>query len=320
VDPRDRAHLYFCYFDIGLLQSFDSGRSFTPTVDGMKNRGNTFAVAFDPGDPKIVYAGTGQWASNHGDVCRSDDGGFTWRVVGTPATGLPDGQTHCVVVDPSSPTSARRIFVTVGGAGVYRTDDAGASWRPCNGGLGNHDVRDLALASGNRSTLYALLGGSTSSGGGVYHSGDGGASWRRTSAAWPWSDAKALAICGTDPRRLYVAAREEGTGGRYYPGGVFASVDGGATWKRVLADRFAWALAVDPRDGDVVYAGCTDHPYHDDAIGSGVLRSRDGGRTWQCLNNGGLTCHNIGCLTVDPFVPDRLYAGTHGNGVFVLTP
>ena len=61
-------------------------------------------------------------------------------------------------------------------------------------------------------------------------------------------------------------------------------------------------------------------PFHDDALGLGVMRSRDGGRTWESLNTPELTCRKIASLTVDPHRPARLYAGTGGNGVFVLEP
>jgi photosystem II stability/assembly factor-like uncharacterized protein len=122
----------------------------------------------------------------------------------------------------------------------------------------------------------------------------------------------------SDPGRLYVAARERRwTDRKTYPGGLFASRDGGDTWEQVLDDPFIEGVAVDPRDASVVYAGGTDHPYHDNALGRGVLRSRDGGRTWESLNTPALTCRKISCLTVDPHRPTRLYAGTGGNGAFV---
>ncbi|NLC57306.1 MAG: hypothetical protein GX774_10750 [Armatimonadetes bacterium] len=320
VHPRDAGRLYFCYYDIGLLQSFDGGRTFTQTVKGMRHAGNTFTVAFDPDDPRVLFAGTGEWASNHGDVCRSEDGGFTWKVVGRPESGLPDGQTRFLVVDRDSPPGARRVYVSVEGSGVYASEDGGETWQARSEGLPGKAIRGLAQHPRDPKTLFALLAADGKEPGGLYRSDDRAHIWRRVSGEMAWPDAKSLAIAPSDPQRLYVAAREHLRDGKLSPGGVFASRDGGATWERVLDDHFVEAVAVDPNDADLLYAGGNDHPFHDDALGLGVMRSRDGGRTWESLNTPELTCRKIASLTVDPHRPARLYAGTGGNGVFVLEP
>lgn len=320
VHPRDANRLYVGYYDIGLLQSFDGGRSFTQTVIGMTHQGNTFAVAFDPDNPKIVYAGTGEWGSNHGDVCRSDDGGFIWKVTGKPDTGLPDGQTHHLFVDASSPSIARRIYVSVEGAGVYFSEDGGGTWKARNEGLPKTSIKALVQHPRDPRTLFGLMNGSPTAGGGIYKSTDRGTTWQRTCRECPWSNVNAMVVCPTDPKRIYVAAREDYTEGILFPGGVFASRDGGVTWARILEDRFSQSLAVDPRDANVVYAGGNDNPYHDEAIGTGVSRSRDGGKTWVSMNTPELANRNITSLTIDSRQPDRIYVGTAGNGVFVYGP
>jgi hypothetical protein len=76
-------------------------------------------------------------------------------------------------------------------------------------------------------------------------------------------------------------------------------------------------LAVDPRNADVVYAGLTDHPYHDESTGDGIVMSRDGGRTWKSINGAGLTCKQVRCIVINANDPDWLYLGTVGNSVFV---
>ena len=317
VHPRDPQRLYLGYADIGLLQSFDGGRTFAPTVSGMRCKGNTFTVVFDPDDPGILWAGTGWWDHNEGDVCRSDDGGLTWRVVGEPSTGLPVGQTRHLAVDPSSPAAARRLFVGVNGHGVFATEDGGAHWAVRTNGLSGTEVRGLAVLPGGRGTVFALVAGDGKGGGGLFRSNDAGGSWRRLGGDFACPDPQDLAVCPSDPRRIYIAAREKYADRTVQPGGVFASRDGGATWTHMLKDRFIEALAVDPGDADVLYAGGMDHPYHDGALGSGVRMSRDGGRTWVSLNTPRLTCTKIACLTVDPHDSRRLYAGSSGNGTFV---
>lgn len=314
VHPADPNRLYFCYADIGLFQTFDRGRILAHTVTGMKTGGNVFTLAFDPDQPQVLYAGTGWWERNAGDVCRSSDGGMTWSVVGCPTTGLPDGQTRNLIVDRSSPAASRRVFASVRGHGVFCSEDGGATWQARNEGLPAERIHCLAQHPGEPSVLFALGKNGT----GLFRTEDRGRTWRRLGEFSP-SDPQALVVCPSDPQRLYAGTREVylQAARKLDPGGVFASRDGGQSWERVLEDRFIASLAVDPRDAETVYAGGTDHPFHDEALGRGLLRSRDGGRTWDALNGAGLTCTKIAGIAIDPHQPSRLYVSTSGNGVFV---
>ena len=317
VHPRDPRRLYFCYMDIGLLQTFDGGRTFAHTVQGMRHRGNNFAVAFDPDNPEVIFAGTGEWGANVGDVCRSEDGGLTWKVVGNPQSGLPNGQTRHLIVDRDSPSAARRVYVTVNGAGVFCSEDGGATWQARNNGLPDFAVRGMAQHPRDPKTLFLLLAQGQDHRGGIWRTDDRGQSWRYISGDLACPDAKALAISPADPQRVFVAAREtKAKDQKVYPGGVFATADGGATWKRVLEDHFIESLAVDPTNPDVLYAGGNDHPYHDEALGLGVMRSRDGGRTWESLN-GDLPNRKVTCIVVSA---GRILVGTGGNGVWGGSP
>ena len=64
------------------------------------------------------------------------------------------------------------------------------------------------------------------------------------------------------------------------PGGLFRSTDGGVTWTQLVDYHFAHRLTVSPLDPRVLYLGTTDHPYHDDSIAAGLLKSEDGGEGW----------------------------------------
>jgi len=76
---------------------------------------------------------------------------------------------------------------------------------------------------------------------------------------------------------------------------VFASRDGGFTWKQVLDFRYVQAVTISPADPRTVYVGTTDHPYHDDSPVEGVLKSTDGGVTWRRVN-AGLSHRNVNSL------------------------
>lgn len=127
-----------------------------------------------------------------------------------------------------------------------------------------------------------------------------------------------LITCPSDPPRLYLAARTKFASDRkLHKGGVFTSRDGGETWKRVLEDRFITTLAVDSKDAKLLYAGGMDHPYHDEALGSGIQRTRDVGKTWESLNTPALTCTEIASITLDPHHSKRVHVSPPGNGMFL---
>ncbi len=159
-DPGRLDRLWFCYADVGLLVSDDHGRTFRRSNQGMRYPGNCFTVAVDPQKPSTVWAATGQWERNQGDVCRSDDGGRTWRIAGNPETGLPDGQVRHLVLDPKSPAEGRRLLAASNGNGFYESRDGGRSWRSISGNLPGQvakQPRGLLLHPADATRLVAAL-------------------------------------------------------------------------------------------------------------------------------------------------------------------
>jgi len=97
-------------------------------------------------------------------------------------------------------------------------------------------------------------------------------------------------------------------------GGVFRSVDGGATWTSTvsgLASLRAVAVAADPADDRVAYVGT----YQGGEPAGGVFKTIDGGATWVASGNG-LTNHQITALRVDEAAALRVCAGTVFGGLF----
>ncbi len=323
TDPGDPGRLYFCYYDIGLLVSDDYGRSFRKAGQGMRHAGNCFTVVVDPVDPERLWAGTGQWGSNQGDVCRSEDRGRSWTVVGKPETGLPVGQTKHLILDTTSPVDRRVLYVTSQGNGVFRSDDSGDSWQPIGSGLppaALENPRGLLLDPRDSKHLLLALGGSPSKGSGLYETLDGGKSWRTTSREGVLADIQDLVADPTDFATLYICQREHFDRTVeppvLRPGGLFKSTDGGARWTRIHDFHFASCLAVSPTERGTLYLGTTDHPYHDQCRAQGIVKSTDGGKTWR-QEVAGLSCWNISSIAIDPHDSSRLFVGTGGNGGFV---
>jgi len=320
-DPAARGRLWFCYADIGLLVSEDGGQSFRRSFQGMKHSGNCFTVVVDPAQPSTVWAATGQWAHNAGDICRSDDGGRTWQIVGTLETGLPDGQTRHLVLDCSSPVTQRRLLATVRGSGIYESCDGGRSWYPIRSDLpvaAVKEPRGLLIDSADPQHLVVALGGVSETGAGIYATRDGDRSWKRLHEAGMFADITSLAADPQDMDCLYVTARQhyDHATRKSYLGGLFASRDGGRSWDRLLDFRFIQAVAVSSVNPGILYVGTNDHPYHDAYAAAGVLKSRDGGLTWQ-RENSGLSHRGVNCLSISPHDPSLLYLGTGGNGAFI---
>ena len=65
-------------------------------------------------------------------MVKSDDGGRTWQVSNY---GMPQTAATHILLDPTSPTDARVLYVTGFGQGVFKSIDGGKSWTPRNDGL-----------------------------------------------------------------------------------------------------------------------------------------------------------------------------------------
>jgi len=247
------------------------------------------------------------------------DGLQTWQVVGSEETGLPEAATRFLILDPFSPVDARILYLVSYRNGVYKSVDGGQSWYDVNNGLGSGelDIGYLVMDHVNSAKLYAGVNGPA---GGVFGSTDGGETWQKQNQAYLFRDIKQIAVDPNDSEKLLVACCEyyDPDQQKIFDGGVYISNDGGRSWTLVLADRFASCVCVSQFESNEVYVGTTDHPYHDFASGNGFFVSHDGGDTWQNCNDL-LTVKQVEVITYHPNEPNRIYAGTAGNGLSIGT-
>ena len=222
-------------------------------------------------------------------------------------------------------------FGSVGG-GVWKTTDGGAKWRNVSDGFFGGSVGAVAVSESDPNVIYVGLGektirGNVSSNFGVWKSTDAGKNWRFIGL----EDTRHIGrirVHPTNPDIVYVAAMGDlwqSSDAR----GVYKSMDGGQTWRRVLfanEDAGAVDLVLQPGNARILYASTWNvrrSPYSlsSGGAGSDLWKSTDAGETWEQLTDlPGLPAAPRGIIgvTVSPVNPDRVWAiiEAEDGGVF----
>ena len=224
-------------------------------------------------------------------VSQSQFSDMRWRYIGP----LRGGRTQSAVGVPDKPST---YYIASVNGGVFRTDDAGRTWRPIFDREPTGSIGSLAIAPSDDNVIYAGSGEGMqrpdlSVGDGVYKSTDAGATWTHLGLR-DGQQIPQIAVDPKDPNRLFVAV----LGHPYGPNperGIYRSTDGGATFKQVLfkdENTGANDVKIDVNDPKVVYAtlwAARSAPWEAGPFyiaGSGVFKSTDGGDTWNKLSSG----------------------------------
>ena len=214
--------------------------------------------------------------------------------------------------------------------GVWKTDDAGRTWRAIFDEQPTQSVGTIAVAPSDPNTLYVGSGEGLprpdlSVGDGVYKSTDGGATWAHLGLREA-QQIPQIAIDPRDPNRIFVAA----LGHPYGPSrerGIYRSTDGGRTFTAVLQrDENAGGndVDIDPSNPQVVYANLWEQrqgPWENSTWtgnGGGLFKSTDGGDHWKPLATGLPSSVNQVNLAIAPSNPSRLYAAVASNAPNVV--
>ncbi len=242
-------------------------------------------------EPDTVFAGVEDAA-----LFKSTDGGVTWHELsalrgvkghlwqpGAGGMGL-----HTILLDP---TNDQRIYAAISAAGVFRTDDGGALWKPINRGLKSayelpdpdadvgHCVHRIAMHRSRPDVLFMQKHWD------VMRSDNAGDMWYEVSGNLPTDFGFPIDVHAHDPETIYVVPITSDSE-HFPPAGklrVYRSRTGGHEWEpltrglpqencyvNVLRD----AMAVDALDDCGIYFGTT---------GGQVYCSPDGGDTWQAI-------------------------------------
>ena len=311
--PADPDRLYASqtsgWFGQVIQRSDDGGRSWTPagndfryasseglhqTFDGTPQPwkfNRVWHLEPSPTDPDTVYAGVEDAA-----LFKSTDGAQTWEELrGLREHGSgPEWQPgaggmclHTILLDPRDPD---RIYVAISAAGVFRTDDAGLTWRPVNQGLLSdgipspaakvgHCVHNLAMHPSRPDTLFMQKHWD------VMRSDDAAGHWYEISGDLPTDFGFPVAVHAHEPETVYVVPITSDSH-HFPPEGrlrVYRNRGGGDSWEPLTAglpqehcyvNVLRDAMAVDTLPECGIYFGTT---------GGQVYASADSGDHWNAV-------------------------------------
>ncbi|HEY6213607.1 MAG TPA: hypothetical protein VIW45_15045 [Vicinamibacterales bacterium] len=302
----------------GVFKSTNQGTSWAPVFDGVDAMMSVGDVAVAPGNPSIVWVGTGEannrQSSSWGDgVYKSSDAGRTWA-----AAGLKDSR-HIgrIVIHPTNPDI---VYVAACGhlwgpnaeRGVFKTADGGRTWTKSLFVDENTGATDIVMDPQNPDVLFAATyqrqraawgfnGGGPGSG--IYRTENGGGTWTKLAAGLPRGDKGriGLDLFRGDSRIVYAVVEAAGR-----ESGVYRSINRGESWEQLstLNPRpiYYSQIRVDPKDRDRVYL-----------LGSnrGFYASDDGGRNFRDIFS---TVHSEDhALWIDPDDTNHLIVGGDGG-------
>ena len=248
IDPRGTTDqvIYTASNDGGVWKSTDGGVTFKPKTDYMPSL-SMGAVALDPANPSIVYAGTGNLFDGNGStttlavkavgIYRSVDGGESWTIL-NPGGIFSGNGVNRILVRPGNVVlvaTSNGLYRSLNGGNSFGSDGAASNGLPLVSGF----ISDLDLDVANGNTIYASILGS-----GVRVSTDGGATFPAgsnlfTTGNFDGSGALtntafiAFAQSESNPQVMYVSvqAASGGVGVSSYLG-LWRTADAGANWTR----------------------------------------------------------------------------------------
>jgi len=327
VKEDGRLTVYIGAASGGVWKSSNGGTTFKPVFD--KEAAQSIgAIAIDPQASKTIWAGTGEaWTRNSASIgtgiYKSTDGGDSWTNM-----GLQNSERIAkIIIDPKNSST---VYVCVPGKlwsdsedrGVYKTTDAGKSWRMILKGANlSTGCSMISMNPQDPKVLFAGMwdfrrkgwtfrsGGenpTAPSGSGFFQTTDGGSTWNELDEksakglpAKPWGRV-AVTIAPAKPNVVYAMIESTRSA-------LFRSEDGGKTWEE--RDRSNWMvwrpfyfanLIVDPKNENKVYKPDLT-----------LIVSEDGGRSFSVIGNGAHgDFHDV---WVNPDNSDHVIAGDDGG-------
>jgi photosystem II stability/assembly factor-like uncharacterized protein len=273
MHPRQTS-IMFAGTEKGLYRSEDAGANWQ-FVDSALNARYIWALAIDPVNPQMMFAGTG--TPTPAMLFRSTDGGRVWEkrpvevaaeceAVGTPRfTGI--------AIDPIEP---KNIWVGLEVEGARHSNDGGETWNLVEV-TGHKDIHNVAVTAGPPKTVFIMANRE------IYASSDNGATWetRNMQTSLPWeyprkeTYLRGIAVDSADPKSMLLGFGDSTPG---TSGAIARSNDFGKTWSLLPLpaepNSTIWTFAVNRSDPNIIFAA-SRYGY--------LYRSDTGGQSWTKL-------------------------------------
>jgi photosystem II stability/assembly factor-like uncharacterized protein len=311
VDPTNTAHWYIGAASGGIWETTDSGATWISRTDNQASL-DMGAIAIASGNPKLIYAGTGE-GNFSGDsfagqgMLKSTDGGGSWTLIGTAQFAKNSFNGLVASSDGNTLLAAtNRGFAGFGGfysppnppsAGIWRSTDGGNTWTQKIVGQGT----GVAVDPTNFNNQYVAIGDMFGdSANGIYRSTDAGNTWTVVNGPWTGGNVGriAIAIAPSNPNVMYVGIGSSQSGANFgsllglwstanaFSGAppAFSAINTSATgstgycgWNAayMAVANQCWygnVLSVDPTNSSILYAG-------------GIQLWKFNGSTWTEVSN-----------------------------------
>ncbi len=262
--------------------------------------------------PSLAFAQRGRG----GPLPRSSDGPYgalSYRFIGPPG--------NRTIAVAGIPGHSATYYVGAASGGIWKTTDAGTTWRSIFDRQPVSSIGALAIAPSDSNLIWAGTGESfirshISLGWGIFKSADAGATWTKMGLDSTGRIGR-IVIHPTNPNIVLAAA----LGHAYGPQpqrGIYRTADGGQSWQRVLFvndSSGAIDIVIHPTDPNILFAATWQIEVKtwgrtSGGPGSGIWKSTDAGATWSRLSGNGLPTRPFGKvgLAMSRANPQRVYA------------
>ncbi|MFN0033608.1 MAG: VPS10 domain-containing protein [Saprospiraceae bacterium] len=242
VKPDDENTVLAGFAGGGIFKSTDGTANWHPVFDENPEL-SIGDITFDPSNPNVVYAGTGDpnmpsTVFNGDGIYKSTDAGETWQHFDNGPTGI----VSKVLVHPTDPTilwaaTMGNPYVRDPQRGIYKSSDGGGTWQQVLFVSEQAGASDLVQSPANPQILYASFWDRIRNNhesvihgphGRVYKSTDGGNNWAQLGGGLPTGiqGRTGLAISQTNPDKVYAVYIDS----LATPGGLYKTINGGTTW------------------------------------------------------------------------------------------
>jgi len=277
IDSSRPNLVYVATHQKGVLRSIDGGSTFQYQNSALVDQA-TRSIVIDPINHNHLYLATWHGGAVYigaNDPDNNGADGITWNAANGGTAGIAGLHVIKVAVDPTVVYNYCALLYALiwdGGTGLAASSDCGSTWTRLGQGTVARYSYDLAIDPTVPTNLYLGMTGY-----GVYKSTNRGTNWASADHGLYNTRVNTLVSDPAAPSTFYV--------GTSNGGGIFKSLDGGATWVAINGGLpvstnlypSILKIAVDPLTPGTLYAG-TD--------GSGIYKSIDSGSSWTPIDSG----------------------------------